>query len=167
VLALAQSAPALLRPLGLRPPLQSIYGQSVTLPLINPARAPRAGIMDLRNEIAITPMGNQVRVSGGMELGIRSKSGVDRSRRLLEAFNELYPYATDLNRSAAWRGGYLATPDGPPILGTTPYDNLLLNIGHGAQGWTMACGSARVISDLLAERKTEIDLRGLTLARFG
>lgn len=166
VLALAQSAPALLRPLGIRPPLQSIHGQSVTLPLVNPARAPRTGVMDLRNELAITRMDNQIRISGGMDLGVRSKSGADRSRRMLEVFNELYPYATDLNRSAAWRGGYLATPDGSPILGTTPYDNLLLNIGHGAQGWTMACGSARVISDLVAGRQAEIDLDGLTLARF-
>jgi D-amino-acid dehydrogenase len=171
VLALAQGAPALLKPLGLRLPVQNICGHSVTLPLANAARAPRAGVMDMRSEIAITRLGELVRISGGMELGIKSgvmkgKTGADRSRRLLEAFNELYPYAADPSRPAYWRGGYLATPDGPPLLGATPYDNLLLNLGHGAQGWTMACGSARVISDLVAGRKPEIELNGLTLARF-
>ena len=167
VIALAQGAPRLLRPLGIKAALQSISGYSVTLPIANQARAPRAGVVDMRNEIAITRMGARVRIAGGSELGLSTKLRPDRGRRLMEAFNELYPYAADLSQPAYWSGCSLSTPDGPPILGMTPYANLLLNIGHGAQGWTMASGSARIISDLVAARSTEIDLEGLTLARFG
>jgi D-amino-acid dehydrogenase len=59
------------------------------------------------------------------------------------------------------------TPDGPPILGRTPIANLFLNVGHGSQGWSMACGSGRVVADLVVGRQPEIDLEGLTLARYG
>ncbi|HKO88945.1 MAG TPA: D-amino acid dehydrogenase [Burkholderiales bacterium] len=167
VLALAQGAPTLLRSLGITAPLQTVSGHSVTLPVANPARAPCAGVMDMRNEIAITRLGNSVRISGGAELGAATRLRPDRGRRLMEAFNELYPYAADLSQPVHWSGCSLSTPDGPPILGATPYVNLLLNIAHGSQGWTMANGSARIISDLIAARSTEIDLDGLTLTRFG
>ncbi|HKY03124.1 MAG TPA: D-amino acid dehydrogenase [Burkholderiales bacterium] len=167
IMALGDGVSALLRPLGLQVPLQSVRGYSVTLPLANASRAPRAGIIDTRNEIAITRIGNRVRIGGGADFGVtRPKTNVERAYRLVEAFNELYPYAADLSQPQYWAGDYMSTPDGPPILGHTPYANLLLNIGHGSQGWTMACGAARVISDLVAARPAEIDLDGLGLARF-
>lgn len=166
VLALALGAPALLREIGITPPLQAITGHSVTLPVANRARAPHTGIIDMRNEIAITRLGDRVRICGGKELGLNARTRPDRGRRLMEAFNELYPYAADLSQPNYWSGTSLATPDGPPILGNTPYANLLLNLGHGSQGWAMAAGSARIISDLVAARSAEIDLEGLTLTRF-
>jgi D-amino-acid dehydrogenase len=58
------------------------------------------------------------------------------------------------------------TPDGPPIIGPTRYSNLYLNTGHGTLGWTMAAGSGRVLADLISKRRPEIDLDGLTLARY-
>ena len=58
------------------------------------------------------------------------------------------------------------TPDGPPILGRSPIGKLLLNVGHGSQGWSMACGSGRILADLVADRATDINLDGLTLARY-
>jgi D-amino-acid dehydrogenase len=58
------------------------------------------------------------------------------------------------------------TPDNPPVLGATAYKNLFLNTGHGTLGWTMACGSGKVVADLISNRRSEIDLEGLTLARF-
>ena len=70
---------------------------------------------------------------------------------------------TNLN---PWCGLRPTTPDSVPILGPTIYDNLFLNTGHGTLGWTMACGSARVIADLIAGRQPEIDLEGLGLDRF-
>jgi D-amino-acid dehydrogenase len=57
-------------------------------------------------------------------------------------------------------------PDGPPVLGATPMSNLYLNLGHGAAGWALACGSARVVADIVAGTKPQIDLDGLTIERF-
>ena len=58
------------------------------------------------------------------------------------------------------------TPDGPPILGATPVENLFLNTGQGHMGWTTACGSSRIVADLMLGRAPEIELDGLTYARF-
>jgi len=59
------------------------------------------------------------------------------------------------------------TPDGTPVIGPTRYDSLFLNTGHGTLGWTMSCGSARAVADLVMDKKPEIDMNGLTAARFG
>ena len=56
--------------------------------------------------------------------------------------------------------------DGPPLIGPTRYSNLYLNTGHGTLGWTMAAGSGRVLADLISGRDPEVDLDGLTLARY-
>ena len=59
------------------------------------------------------------------------------------------------------------TPDGTPIVGDTPIDNLLLSTGHGTLGWTMAAGTGRLMADLVSGRAPAIDVDGLTLARYG
>jgi D-amino-acid dehydrogenase len=58
------------------------------------------------------------------------------------------------------------TPDGPPIMGATRYKNLFMNTGHGHIGWTMACGSARMVADLMLGRKPALSFEGLTLDRY-
>ena len=85
-------------------------------------------------------------------------------RRLLVA-GEFFPDAADYDR-----GQYRAclrpmTPDGPPILGLGRHRNLFLNCGHGHMGWTMACGTARIVADLMLDRMPELDLQGLTVRR--
>ena len=79
---------------------------------------------------------------------------------------ELYPEGGEADRAEFWCGLRPMTPDGPPILGKTPYDNLYINAGHGTLGWTMACGSGHVIADLVSDDAPEISLAGLTLDRF-
>jgi D-amino-acid dehydrogenase len=79
---------------------------------------------------------------------------------------DLFPGAGDLAQAEYWCGLRPMTPDNPPVLGATPYKNLFLNTGHGTLGWTMTCGSGRVIADLISGRQPQIDLQGLTLARF-
>ena len=58
------------------------------------------------------------------------------------------------------------TPDGTPVIGPTPYRNLFLNTGHGTLGWTMSCGSARVLTDIIGGRTPGISLEGLQIDRY-
>jgi glycine/D-amino acid oxidase-like deaminating enzyme len=64
--------------------------------------------------------------------------------------NDLYPQGGDLAQASFWTGLRPTTPDGTPIVGATPFSNLFLNTGHGTLGWTMACGSGRLLADLMA-----------------
>jgi D-amino-acid dehydrogenase len=167
VVALGCGAVPLLAPLGIRLPIQPVKGYSLTLPIARPDRAPRASVMDEHTKIAITRLGDRVRAAGTAELGATStEAPPDRCRTLARVLRELYPDAAAPGEPKYWAGLRPMTPDGPPILGATPVADLLLNVGHGSQGWSMACGSGRVLADLVAGRKPEIDLEGLALGRY-
>jgi D-amino-acid dehydrogenase len=167
VVALGCGAVPLLAPLGIRLPIQPVKGYSLTLPIARPDLAPRASLMDEHSKIAITRLGDRVRAAGTAELGAATTDAAPERFRMLErVLRELYPDAAELDRPQYWAGLRPMTPDGPPLLGPTPIGNLLLNVGHGSQGWSMACGSGRVLADLVSGRRTEIDLEGLTLGRY-
>jgi D-amino-acid dehydrogenase len=108
-----------------------------------------------------------VRAAGTAALGDTSiDTPLERFRSLTRVLRELYPDAAASGPPQYWAGLRPMTPDGPPILGPTPIDGLLLNVGHGSQGWSMACGSGRVLADLVSARPAAIDLEGLTLGRY-
>ncbi|TIW47171.1 MAG: FAD-dependent oxidoreductase, partial [Mesorhizobium sp.] len=65
-----------------------------------------------------------------------------------------------------WCGLRPMTPDGPPLIGRTEFSNLYLNTGHGTLGWTMACGSAKVLADIISSRVPDINVRDLGPERY-
>lgn len=90
-----------------------------------------------------------------------------RRRQTLEmVVNDLYPGGGDLPSATFWSGLRPATPDGTPVIGATRYPNLWLNTGHGTLGWTMSCGSARYLSELMSGQAPGIDGEGLSIARY-
>jgi len=156
-----------LRALGLNVPLQPVKTYNLIFPLRENALAPRMGLIDEKHRIAVTRVGDRLCVGGKAELG--SWSAAPRPQRgaaLAALAREIYPDCADYEQPDLRAGLQATTPDGPPLLGATQWNNLLLNIGHGAHGWTMACGSAKIIADLVAQRKPEISLSGLEIARY-
>jgi D-amino-acid dehydrogenase len=112
-------------------------------------------------------LGDRLRVAGTAEFtGWNLDLNPVRVAPLLANARVLFPRAASYETYEAWCGLRPTTPDSVPILGATPYENLLLNTGHGTLGWTMACGSAQIITDLVAGRRPEIEMEGLGLARF-
>ena len=81
--------------------------------------------------------------------------------------SDLFPRGGDVSKAEGWTGLRPMTPDGTPVIGPTRYDNLFLNTGHGTLGWTMACGSARIVADIVMGQKPDVDIDGLTIARYG
>ena len=167
VVALGTGAVPLLAPHGIRLPIQPVKGYSVTLPVARFDRAPRASVVDEHNKIAITRLGNRVRAAGTAELGATdTEAPPERFRTLLRSLRELFPDAVEFERPQYWAGLRPMTPDGPPILGRTPIGGLFLNVGHGSQGWSMACGSGRILAHVVDDRAPDINLEGLTLSRY-
>ena len=167
VLACGSDSPLLLKSLGIRLPVYPVKGYSITVPIGNYAAAPQGTLTDETYKVVITRLGNRLRAAGTAEL-----AGYDLTLRparlatLKHVVHDLFPHAGDTTNAEAWAGLRPMTPDNPPVIGATPYKNLFLNTGHGTLGWTMACGSGRLLADILSGRKPEIDLDGLTLARF-
>lgn len=168
VLAAGSYSPQLLRPLGLRLPVYPVKGYSATLTITNPAAAPVSTLTDETYKVAITRLGNRLRAAGTAELAGYSQALTPRRcDTIAHAVSELFPQAGDLSQAVYWTGLRPMTPDNVPVLGSTRFHNLYLNTGHGTLGWTMSCGSARILADLITKRTPEIDLSGLTSDRFG
>jgi D-amino-acid dehydrogenase len=160
------SAPAL-RPIGIRLPVYPVKGYSITVPITDPGYAPESTIMDETHKVAVTRLGERIRVGGTAELaGYDLKLRPSRRRTLEHVVTDLFPRGGDVSRAEFWCGLRPMTPDGTPIIGRTRYPNLLLATGHGTLGWTMAAGTGRLIADLLAGRATDIPVDGLTIDRY-
>lgn len=166
VLALGVESPLVARTVGIRLPIYPAKGYSVTFPVKPGGLAPTLGGVDEQWLVGWSRMGDRLRMTSTAEF-----AGYDRDWRPRD-FNNIHRFARDVFPEAARyeEGQYRAclrpmTPHGRPILGPTRYRNLVLNVGHGHMGWTMACGTARIVADLVAGRRPEIDLEGLTLRR--
>jgi D-amino-acid dehydrogenase len=167
VVALGSYSPRLLKPLGIDIPVYPVKGYSITVPIVNAKGAPESTIMDETHKVAVTRLGERIRVGGTAELaGYRNQLREARRATLEHVVTDLFPTGGDVSKATFWCGLRPMTPDGTPVVGPTPLDNLLLATGHGTLGWTMAAGTGRVIADLLSARAPEIALDGLTMARY-
>ncbi|MDA3878061.1 MAG: D-amino acid dehydrogenase [Halothiobacillus sp.] len=168
VVALGSYSRQLLKALDIDIPVYPVKGYSLTVPITNSAAAPVSTIMDETYKVAITRFDGRIRLGGMAELTGFDLSLNPRRRETLEMVaGDLFPQGGNVQEGTLWTGLRPMTPDGTPIIGATGYDNLWLNTGHGTLGWTMSCGSAQVLADLLVGRPTEIAVDDLGLSRYG
>ena len=150
-----------------RVPVYPLKGYSITVPIVDAAKAPVSTILDETYKIAVTRFDDRIRVGGMAEIAGYSKVLNPRRRETLElVVNDLFPGGGDVARATFWTGLRPMTPDSTPIVGATPLKNLFLNTGHGTLGWTMACGSASVIADLVSGRVPAIHADDLAVFRY-
>ncbi|GAC1527134.1 MAG: D-amino acid dehydrogenase [Ramlibacter sp.] len=161
----------LLHPLGLRVPLAPVYGYSISAPIREAVNAPRSAVMDERYKVAITRLGRRVRVAGSAELGgdpAHMRAGALRT--LYKVLHDWFPGAAQLSNTGAavqeWKGARPMLPDGPPVLGASGIPGVWVNLGHGSSGWALACGSARIVADLMAGHAPLLDIDGLGMERL-
>lgn len=167
VLALGSWSSRLAAPLGISLPVYPVKGYSITVPIKDASGAPESTVMDESYKVAITRLGNRIRVGGTAEISGYSDKLYDARRATLDhSLTDLFPRGGDLTKATFWSGLRPMTPDGPPVIGPTQYANLHLNTGHGTLGWTMSCGSGRVLADMLSGKKPDIDVSALTVDRY-
>ena len=167
LLALGSFSPKWLKPLGIDIPVYPVKGYSITVPITDPAGAPESTVMDETHKVAVTRLGDRIRVGGTAELAGYSMALREARRATLNhVVTDLFPQGGDVSKASFWCGLRPMTPDGTPVVGPTPIANLLIATGHGTLGWTMAAGTGRVIADLVSGRAPEIDIGGLTMARY-
>jgi D-amino-acid dehydrogenase len=171
VVCAGAQANELLARIGVHLPLAAVHGHSVTAPVRHldglAPRGPRAALIDERYKIAIVRLGQRIRVAGGAELG----GAFGRPRRaaldtLYRVLDDWFPGAALTRDAQQWKGARPTLPDGRPVLGESGATGIWLNLGHGASGWALACGSAHVLAERLAGRESPIDTSRLTLARL-
>jgi D-amino-acid dehydrogenase len=167
VVAMGSYAPLLLRRIGIDLPVYPVKGYSLTIPVSDALDAPESTVMDETHKVAITRLGDRIRVGGMAELdGYNTTLRPSRRATLEHVVTDLFPKGGDVAKASFWCGLRPMTPDGPPVIGPAKYPNLYLNAGHGTLGWTMGCGSGRVLADMISGRRPEIDTSGLGIERY-
>ena len=168
VVCAGMASAQLLLPVGLKVPLAAVYGYSLSAPIRELMNAPRSAIMDERYKVAISRLGNRVRVAGGAEMGGTLNQHRDASiQTLYKVLHDWFPGAISKSGNVQiWKGARPMLPDGPPIIGASGVPGLWLNLGHGSSGWALSCGSARALADQMAGQIPEVDMAGFAVARL-
>ena len=162
VVALGSYSPLLLRPLGVRIPVYPLKGYSVTLRLgpEHDAVAPCVSLTDEAHKIVISRLGNRLRAAGTAELtGYDTSVSSVRCAAIARRLRELFPGLGGITAHESWTGLRPATPNNVPIIGRTRLGRLFLNTGHGTLGWTLACGSAKALADVISARRPDVAFR--------
>jgi D-amino-acid dehydrogenase len=167
VLAMGPHSPKLVKHLGLNLPIYPLKGYSLTIDIQDESRAPVSTVMDETYKVAITRLGDRIRVGGLAEIaGYDLSLNPRRRATLAKSVSELFGGSGDPDQAKFWTGLRPMTPDGTPIVGATPIPNLFLNSGHGTLGWTMSAGSGRLVADLISGRTPDIAADDLGYARY-
>jgi D-amino-acid dehydrogenase len=159
VLALGSYSPLLARPLGIELPIYPLKGYSVTMPVKDPAAAWTVSLSDEAHKLVLSRLGDRLRIAGTAELnGYNTEINKVRCDAIVKRVMDLFPDAGDASKVTYWAGLRPATPTNIPCIGRTKYPNLYLDTGHGTLGWTFACGSGRILADIVGGRAPEVDL---------
>ncbi len=167
VMALGSYSTELLKQVGIDSPVYPVKGYSITIPVTNEDAAPVSTIMDETYKVALTRLGDRIRVAGTAELtGFDLSLSEKRGDTIRHVVSDLFPEGTDLSEDNLWSGLRPMTPDGTPIIGATDVSNLYLNTGHGTLGWTMSFGSGRLLADIISGVQTDIECEDLSIKRY-
>ena len=164
VLAAGMENITLLKPLGMTLPLCAVQSYNAMAAVKNLDEAPNTALFDETYKVAIARIGNRIRVSG--LLGFLPRTELPHPKAinsLLKVANDFYPNAANFNTANFWSSTFALQPNGMPLVGATTHGNIFINTGHGANGWSAAVGSAKLLADAISGRETEIDSSGLLL----
>lgn len=162
VLALGSWSPLLLQPLGIRLPIYPAKGYSVTIPVVDAAKAYEVSLTDDEYKLVFSryssARGDRMRIAGTAELnGYERALNTVRCEAIVRRVRQLFPGAGDFDAAQFWTGLRPATPGNVPVIGRSSVPNLFLNTGHGTLGWTHACGSGKSIARIVSGLVPEVD----------
>lgn len=161
-------SPDIARGLQLRIPIQAGKGYSLTLS--NPPELPKICAIFTEARVAVTPMGNTLRIGGTMEIaGLNDKVNPARVQGIINAVPKYYPRFKPEHFSGIqpWRGLRPCSPDGLPYVGRTrSYSNLLLATGHAMMGLSLAPITGKLISQILCAEESDINIDLLSPDRY-
>lgn len=154
--------------LGIDLPMYPVKGYSLTLNVDDAEKAPQSTLMDETYKVAVTRFDNRIRVGGIAELSgysrVLRKSAIETLRKV---GSDMFPAATDWQGGEPWTGLRPMTPDSTPVIGASGIEGLYLNTGHGSLGWTLACGSAQLLTDIINDQSTALNADDYSPGRFG
>ena len=163
IMSLGSYSQKFLGPLGIRTNIYPMKGYSISVP-INGKKAPNLSITDQGSKIVYSRLGNIFRAAGTAEFaGHNTEITPKRIAHMKSEMQRVFGDCGDFEQATGWACLRPQTPSGAPVMGSTPYQNLYLNTGHGTLGWTLGAGSAKIMADIIEGKTPAIAMRGLTL----
>jgi D-amino-acid dehydrogenase len=164
VAAMGSYTAPLLRPLGVHLDIYPAKGYSATLQLKRPQDASVVSLLDDTRKIAISRLGDQIRIAGTAEMAgydnsLDTRTAKARCAALVKRYEELFPGVADASEPQFWSGLRPSTPDNIPYIGRSKLNKLWLNAGHGTLGWTHGAGSGRALAELMSGLQPALDFR--------
>ena len=162
VMAMGSMSPIYAAPLGINLPIYPAKGYSVTMPVVDAAKAYQVSLTDDEYKLVFsrytTPAGDRIRIAGTAELnGYDRYLNRVRCEAIVKRVEQLFPGVGDADQAQFWTGLRPATPSNVPLIGKTKLSNFYLNTGHGTLGWTHACGSGKSIARIISGLAPEVD----------
>ena len=123
-------------------------------------------IIYLNRGFGMTPMEQGLRVVGTVEFGgLENPLSKSRIKNLIENAKELLDGLPD--HEDEWLGFRPTLPDFLPVIGPSKnYDNVFYSFGHHHLGWTLGAISGKIISKMISNEKTNLDLKPYSSLRF-
>lgn len=168
IVAMGVYSKALVAPLGIELPIYPVKGYSLTIDADSDMLGPTSTVSDETYKVGVTSFGDRIRVGGTAEIaGYSLTQPKHRFEGLRFVAGDLFPKLPrqSIANAVEWSGLRPMTVDGPPIVGRTKVDNLFINAGHGTLGWTMAVGSAGLVSAMVEGRPLPIEPAGYAVGR--
>jgi D-amino-acid dehydrogenase len=162
VAAMGSFTAPLLRPLGIWLNIYPAKGYSATLRLKRPEDASVVSLLDDTRKIAISRLGDHIRIAGtaemaGYDSSIDGAKSRVRCEALVRRYEQLFPGVADTSQPNFWAGLRPSTPNNLPYIGRSKISNLWLNAGHGTLGWTHGAGSGRALAELISGRRPQLE----------
>ncbi len=164
VAALGSFTAPLLRTVGVSLNIYPAKGYSATLRLQRPQDASVVSMIDDARKVAISRLGNHLRIAGtaemaGYDASLDSPNAQVRCQALVRRCEELFPGVADPSEPQFWAGLRPSTPSNIPYIGRSKLPNLWVNAGHGTLGWTHGAGSGRALAELISGVRPALDFR--------
>jgi D-amino-acid dehydrogenase len=174
VVAMGSFTASLLAKQGIRVPIYPVKGVSITFERADWDTAPAMPVIDDSQLFGLVPIGGRMRISGSAEIaGYDTTPAIARAEAIVAKASFTFPEMRrhfDISKSKVWAGLRPVSPSGTPIIGETHIRSLWINAGHGHLGWTLSCGSGRLLADLIDGRDPGIPLpppQGVVVAKHG
>ena len=123
-------------------------------------------VIFLDKGFGMTPMNQGLRAVGTVELGgLKNPPSKKRIDYIIQCAKELLP---DLgNHDDEWLGFRPTLPDYLPVIGPSKnYKNVFYSFGHHHLGWTLGAISGKIVSKMISNENTNLDLKAYSSLRF-
>jgi D-amino-acid dehydrogenase len=177
VVAAGVDTPALVAGVKTANALFPLRVHTLTAPVAYEERAPHLTVVDSVKRITMTRVNQRLRIAGAgvFQSAAKADKPLDSglARRALDLLgqgtHDWIPGAAKVSAARAWDGLRLVSADGLPVVGAMRHPRLFVNAAHGPAGWGLACGSAKVIADLISGAAPDVPdatLAALSIERF-